>query len=54
MSSSALTNAYYPDEDDHSASRTIVSGVFSLVYRVGTQELKEFGGDMRQRLHLKH
>ena len=51
-SSSALTNAYYPDQD-RSVRRSVTGTLTSLAVRVGTQQLREFSGEIRQRLHLK-
>lgn len=52
-SSSALTNAYYPDRD-RSVGRTFTGLATSLAIRAGTQQLREFSAEIRQRLHLKH
>lgn len=51
-SSAALTNAYYPDRD-RDATRTITGILTSLAARAGTQQLREFRTEIRQRLHLK-
>lgn len=53
MSSALLTNAYYP-EQDRDIGRSITGALTSLAIRAGTQQLREFSGDIRQRLHLKH
>ena len=52
-SSTALTNAYYP-EIDRNVQHSITGALTSLATRAATQQLREFSGDIRQRLHLKH
>lgn len=51
-SSAALANAYYPSRDQ-SVRRTATGILTSLALRAGTQELREFSGEIRHALHLK-
>ena len=53
ISSSLLANAYFPDQD-RDISRSFTSALTSLAIRTGTQQLREFSGDIRKHLHLKH
>ena len=52
LGASLLTDAYYPDQD-HDLVHAARSAAFSLMYRLATQQLKEFHRDIEHKLHLK-
>ena len=52
FSSQAISNAFYPDQD-RSWKHTFTGTLGSLAGRVATQQLKEFGGDIRNKLRRK-
>jgi hypothetical protein len=52
FSSQAIANAFYPDQD-RSWKHTATGTLGSLAGRVATQQLKEFGGDIRNKLRRK-
>lgn len=52
FSSQAIANAFYPDQD-RSWKHTATGTLGSLAGRVATQQLKEFSGDIRNKLRRK-